>query len=262
MSDKTETAIGEIKTLIVDLNQTVKDFDMKLDRVEKKLTNMVEEVKHDVVKAIKDLKGTHDQIGSLREDHGELERGVAAMEIQLNELENHKLELVRKNIESSLSELREKQILLEKHERKYNVLIYGIDEKKDENITDCLHNFMINDLDIEKKRAERIPIANAHRIPSKSRSKGPNPIIIRFIHYGDKQFIMSRGNRLAGKKICMLDDLPPVMKDARNVLANMAYKIRKDEKLKTCIRVADTHVILETRLNSNDRWQCRKDLHV
>ena len=72
-------------------------------------------------------------------------------------------------IESSLSELREKHILLEKHERKLNVLFYGIDEKKDENITDCLHNFKINDLDIENKRAERIPIANAHRIPSKSR---------------------------------------------------------------------------------------------
>lgn len=123
MSDKTETAIGEIKTLIVDLNQTVEGFDMKLDRVEKNLTNMIEEVKNDVVKVIKGLKGAHDQIGSLREDHSELERGVAAMEIQLNELGNHKLELVRKNIESSLSELREKQILLEKHERKYNVLI-------------------------------------------------------------------------------------------------------------------------------------------
>lgn len=123
MSDKTETAIGEIKTLIVDLNQTVKGFDMKLDRVEKNLTNMVEEVKNYVVKVIKDLKGAHDQIGSLREDHSELERGVAAMEIQLNELGNHKLALVRKNIESSPSELREKQILLEKHERKYNVLI-------------------------------------------------------------------------------------------------------------------------------------------
>ena len=52
MWDKTETTIGEIKTLIVDLNQTVKDFDMKLDRVEKNLTNIVEEVKHDVVKVI------------------------------------------------------------------------------------------------------------------------------------------------------------------------------------------------------------------
>jgi len=82
------------------------------------------------------------------------------------------------------------------------------------------------------------------------------------MHYGDKQFIITRGNKLAGKKIRMLDDLPPVMKDARNVLANMAYKIRKEEKLKTRIRVADTHVILETRLNSSDRWQCRKDLHV
>ena len=49
-----------------------------------------------MVKVIKDLKGAHDQIGSLREDHSELERGGAAMEIQLNELENHKLELVRK----------------------------------------------------------------------------------------------------------------------------------------------------------------------
>ena len=106
-----------------------KGFDMKFDRVEKKLINMVEEVKNDMVKVIKDLKGSHDQIGSLREDHSELEWGVADMDIQLNELENHKLELLRKNIESSLSELREKHILIEKHERKYNVLIYGIDEK-------------------------------------------------------------------------------------------------------------------------------------
>ena len=41
---------------------------------------------------------------------------------------------------------------------------------------------------------------------------------------------MSRGNKLAGKKIRMLDDLPPVMKDARNVLASMAYKIQKEEE--------------------------------
>ena len=41
---------------------------------------------------------------------------------------------------------------------------------------------------------------------------------------------MSRGNKLAGKMIRMLDDLPPVMKDARNVLANMAYKIQKEEE--------------------------------
>lgn len=35
MSDKTETAIGEIKTLIVDLNQTVKGFDMSRKELDK-----------------------------------------------------------------------------------------------------------------------------------------------------------------------------------------------------------------------------------
>ena len=140
--------------------------------------------------------------------------------------------------------------------------MYGLAEQTNENAIDRVYNFMVDDLGIERERADSIPIANAHRIPTKHNTVGPKPVIIRFIHYGDKQFIMSKGNKLAGKKIRMLDDLPPCMKEARNVLANMAYKIRNEEKLKTRIRVSDTHVILETRLNSTDKWQCRKDFHV
>ena len=226
MSETTEKALSDIKTLIVDLKGTVQNFDAKLDRVESKLTCMIDEVKTDVVQVKKELKGTQDQVVTLREEHNELERGVAAMELQFSELQMQKMEHLRKSIDIKLSALRENQILLEKHERKYNILIYGLKEETGENIGDRLYSFMTNDLGIDKDRADGIPIANAHRIPTKNNTQGPKPIIVRFVHYGDKQFVMSRGNKLSGKKIRILDDLPPCMKDARNVLANMAYKIR------------------------------------
>ena len=57
----------------------------------------------------------------------------------------------------------------------------------------------------------------------------------------------------------ILDDLPVCMKEARGQLAQEAYNIRTQERLKTRIRTDGVHVILETRLNSKDVWQLRKD---
>jgi len=77
--------------------------------------------------------------------------------------------------------------LLEKHDPKYNVLIYGLKEEKDEKINERIYDFMVNDLNIEKKRADSIPLANVHRIPSRDRSHGgPDTVIVRFIHFPDK----------------------------------------------------------------------------
>ncbi|CAG2220511.1 unnamed protein product [Mytilus edulis] len=113
----------------------------------------------------------------------------------------------------------------------------------------------------KQKYDKSFPFANAHRIPARQNSgerKRPNPIIIRFIHYADKELFLSHGSHLAGKNIRIVDDLPPCMKEARNELAKIAYKIRSDEKLKTRIRHLGVTVILETRTSSRDQWHIRK----
>ena len=127
---------------------------------------------------------------------------------------------------------------------------------------DTVQNFFINDLGISEAKADEIPIANAHRVPSRSnnpqsKTKTPDAIIIRFIHYADKQFVMSNAFKLFGKKLRILDDLPVVMKQERGRLARIAYKIRNDEKLQTRIRDVETKMVLETRLGPGDKWQFR-----
>ncbi|CAG2230098.1 unnamed protein product [Mytilus edulis] len=118
------------------------------------------------------------------------------------------------------------------------------------------------DLKIDKEKAESFPIANAHRIPSRQTSdqiRRPAPIIVRFIHHGDKQYALSKGYNLSNKHMRIVDDLPPVMKESRHELAKLAYKIRNEEHLQTRIKVVGTRILLQTRTNSKDNWFLRRE---
>ena len=91
-----------------------------------------------------------------------------------------------------------------------------------------------------------------------TRSKGPKPIIVRCLHFGNKQLVMSRAHKLAGKQIRILDDLPVSMKEERFLLSHVAYTIRKNEKLQTRIRDDGAHMMLETRKSISDKWSRRE----
>jgi hypothetical protein len=148
-------------------------------------------------------------------------------------------------------------VLLEKHERTYNILIDGNDDSdQDENIYAVTRHLFTQDLEIDHRKAIAIPIANAYRLPT--RSKGPKPIIARFLHFGDKQLDMYRAHKLAGKQIRILDDLLVSMKEERFLLSHVAYKIRKNEKLQTRIRDGGAHMMLETRKSISDKWSRRE----
>ncbi|CAC5408594.1 unnamed protein product [Mytilus coruscus] len=263
MTNLSNTTLEDLKTLIVGVDSKVNKFCEKLDTIEHRFSNLVHEVKQDVTQVKLEFSKTGQEIKELRQDHNELQKGVEAMELNVQSLEVEKLESMRQSFETKMNNLQEKQLLLEKHDRKYNVLVYGMAEKSDENIWAVLDNLMINYLNnLDKPKVDSFPLANAHRIPARQNTgerKRPNPIIIRFMHYADKQFFLSHGSNLAGKNIRMVDDLPPCMKEARNELAKIEYKIRSEEKLKTRIGHSGVTVILETRHSSRDHWQVRKE---
>ncbi|CAG2218810.1 unnamed protein product [Mytilus edulis] len=116
-----------------------------------------------------------------------------------------------------------------KHDRNYNVLIYEVEQKPNEIIWEVIDNLFVKDLGIENFKA--------HRIPAKSPvdgTKRPDKIIVRFVHYDDKQCIMAQAYKVA-KKIRIVDDLAVIMKEARNDLAKIARYTRTKEKLHTRI---------------------------
>ncbi|CAG2230944.1 unnamed protein product [Mytilus edulis] len=243
----------DLKTLIMGIDKKVTVFSTQLNKVERNLTSMINEVKADVNVLNVKYETSHKELKSLRNDFTELEEVFKGMDAQIQFIENDKLEKQKIELQKQIDDLKEQAVLLEKHDRKYNILIYGIDDtKKDENVYAITRKLFSEDMHIDERKANAIPIANAHRVPT--HGKGPKPIIVRFLHFGDKQLIMSNAHNLKGKKIRILDDLPISMKEERYLLSHNAYKIRKRDKLQTRIRAKGAHMTLETRKNSSEEW--------
>ena len=78
---------------------------------------------------------------------------------------------------------------------------------------------------------------------------------MRFLHFGDKQLVMSRAHKLADKQIRILNDLPVSRKEERFLLSHAAYKIRNNEKLHTRIRDDGARMMIETRKSISDKWR-------
>ena len=64
------------------------------------------------------------------------------MDLQLNTRDTETLGKLNKIFVIEISKLKEKQLLLEKHESKYNMLIFGILQSATKNIKERLINFM------------------------------------------------------------------------------------------------------------------------
>lgn len=152
-----------------------------------------------------------------------------------------------------MREISQKLLLMEKQDRKYNLLVYGIPEEAEEDVCAKMRELFVNDLEISQRRVNAMYFAHGHRLPSKSKT-GPKPIIIRFTSFGDRDLVLSKAPKLAGSKRRIVTDLPVVMKEERGKLAKEAYRIREDEKLQTRIKEKGLLVQLEVRKDKEDDW--------
>ncbi|KAK6189149.1 hypothetical protein SNE40_005182 [Patella caerulea] len=149
------------------------------------------------------------------------------------EFERNRVDEALEEISKKNAELEEKLILLEKHDRKYNILIYGVEKKQNKDISKVVYNFFAEQLELDEEILLSVRFANLHRLRSYENDKrGPPAILVKFIHYHDRDLIMGNSYKLqSGFRI--LSDLPVVMKKERSRLATIAYKLRKENYLKT-----------------------------
>ena len=162
----------------------------------------------------------------------EIEKGL---EFQSEIISKHKREQednltkMQNEMDLKIKELNEKLLLLEKHDRKYNLLFYGIPEERGEDLFEKMRQLFLDVLDISASRVDGMFFMNGHRLPSEPAS-GPRPVLIKFCSFEDREIVLSKAYRRR-----ILTDLPVVMKRERGRLAKQAYKIRQDEKLQTRI---------------------------
>ena len=260
VSDSTPAPIShELKTFMSDIKEMFRNF---TSQVNTKLDSVINE------------------IAELKTDLEKTKTTVSDMEVSLTNnsdrlltVEQKSLPDLRKYIDEKIVELDDKLLLSEIHERKQNLLVYGLPSKPNENVYDTAYDVFSHFLNIPKKDAMlNIPLVNAHRLPpaqhegSSGMERQPPAVIIRFARIVDRDRILyafehQPRQREQTKSPCsstaaapsslsrvtIRTDLPPTMKRERGRLSSIAYNLRKNNGLSTRIKVIRTRVQLQTR---------------
>ena len=250
------TFMTEMKRMFGELASQVNN---KLDRV----VNDISAVKHD-------LEMTKRTVS-------DMEASLTTTSDRLISIEKEDLPRLRAQLENKLDELEVQVTLAEMHNRKQNLLVYGVPvpANPNENVIETIQRVFSMQLNISREEASSIPVVNAHRLPQPRREHGegsqfqpqrsqPPAIIIRFARMMDRDRLLHsyehRPRRQPGPPgsdandpssqfsyISIRTDLPPKMKRERGRLASVAYDLRKNKNLSTRIKVVGTKVLLQTR---------------
>lgn len=105
-----------------------------------------------------------------------------------------------------------------------NLVFSGIPENTQENPEKTLMDFMQPHLKLPPEKTKRITFHRVHRIGNlNSDSTRPRPIVAKFEHFKDKEFVKTQGKQLKGTRFGLNDQFPKEIQGRRKLL----YPIRK-----------------------------------
>lgn len=248
----------EIKTLIA---QSEQNINSRLKKVEEKFAGAISEMREEISEIHKEVSDIQTEVDNAKIQADEVEKSInfhAAKVEDMGKDQQEKCLKLERDLTEKINELDRKLLQLEKQDRKYNLIFYGIAEERNEKLYEKMRDFFKEFLEIDAQRVSQIHFSNGHRLPVDSKFVGPKPIITRFSSFEDRELILSQAFKLANKGKSIQTDLPVIMKRERQRLARVAYTIRNEEKLKTRIRDKGLNMILEVRKDSDGKWTERK----
>ena len=230
------------------------------------------------------------ELTTIKSDLAQTKKSVSELETNVNfalervtALEKNEIPALKEKIKRQEEEIEGRLTLMEIHNRKQNLLVYGIPDKQNEDITATVREILRYFLRINPEAARQIPLVNAHRLPTPQHIKqlvgqpepGPKPIIIRFSSMFDRDRLLrafesqprhqrtgtapgtapaassvpaQEGNwDPAYSRVTIRSDLPPKLKRERGRLASVAYRLRREDKVSTRIRLVGSKIVLQTR---------------
>ena len=256
LDEKFDRFQNEIRGLFKKLDDSI---DEKINNLNDKFTSRFDDLKVEIGALKTEIEGNTSDIVSINKTLRQHENSIefhANQTIEADEKRKNEMKMLEKSVDEKIKLLDQKLMLLEKQDRKYNLLFYGIPEEAEEKLYDKMRRFFVTDLGIEEEKAQSIHFVNGHRYPTKS--GGPNPIILRFTCWDDRELVLSQAKNLLNTRKRILTDLPVQMKLERDRLAKAAYKIRKEENLQTRIRDKGLDLYLEVRKEKKGKWVRRE----
>ena len=139
------------------------------------------------------------------------------------------------SFDTDIEVLKRRNIKLEAYTRRENIRIYNIKEESDENTEEQVRNLFVAKLRIPQNDVDAIRFERVHRIPVKpssqrSQSRGPRPVIVRFSHYQNKEFVRSFYKNLKGTKIGISDDFPREVEEIHKTLYPVLKQAKRKQK--------------------------------
>lgn len=171
--------INDLKQLMLTMKQEMGD--MKQEIMSKLTENQQE---------IKEIK---DEIKSLKSTVTDVEKCTSFNSDKIDEIEQKRIPEIKSQFENNIQHLEEKILLMELHDRKNNLLIYGVEDNNIPNedteqvmISSFQRNFAVKDEHIERG----IVLVACHRLPRSKFAKpdSPRAVIARFAYASDRQF--------------------------------------------------------------------------
>ena len=93
-------------------------------------------------------------------------------------------------------------------------------------------------MQIPLEKVKSIPFKRVHRIPKKTQNQRPpnrpRPVIARFSHYKDKEFVQSFYKNLNGTNIGFSEDFPKEVEDIHKALYPILKKVRQNQQQAYC----------------------------
>ena len=142
------------------------------------------------------------------------------------------------SLERNFLSLKRRNIKLEAYTRRENIKIFNIEENEGENgnTESLVRNVLREKMKIPKEDEEDIRFERIHRITPRRSSSKPRPIIVKFSHYQDKEFVWSFVKNLKGTNIGISNDFPkeieeiqsklyPVLKNAKKAKQSAFFKV-------------------------------------
>ena len=247
--------LEEMKGMRAEMRGMFKELNVKLKNIDDKFSGIYNELRDEIDEIKEDVDNSKADIENIKKQTDGIEKSIEFQSGKVEDMEKQQKEKINR-LEEQIKTLTDNIKMVEKQERKYNLIFHGIEEEKNERLYEKMRIFFEEKMGIAPEKVSQIHFSNGHRLSS--RNVGPKPVIMRFSCFEDRELVISNAYKLAGSGKSILTDLPVKMKEERSRLAKCAYEIRKNEKLKTRIRDLGLDMVLVVRRDGNDKWVKRK----
>lgn len=190
---------GEFMEILTSINAKLDTFDARLSLVE---------ILHKEFQALREsLEYSQQQVSQLAEENNTLKGSVKTLTEETRRLREEN------------SHIKDTVLDLQARSMRDNLVFSGIPENNEENTEATIKNFILKNLKLPADTVNNISFHRAHRLGGR-RQEGqrPRPIVVKFVHFKQKELVKGRGRELRGTDFSVNDQFPKEILERRRRL--------------------------------------------